>query len=88
MHSFPKDFLWGVACAAYQCEGAWNEDGKGRNIWDDFCHDPAGHVKNGDTGDIACDSYHRFREDIAFDQLGARDPRRRRGCKRGRAALL
>ena len=66
MHSFPKDFLWGVACAAYQCEGAWNEDGRGRNSWDDFCHAPAGHVKNGDTGDIAGDSYHRFREDIAL----------------------
>ncbi len=65
MGAFPKEFLWGTACAAYQCEGAWNEDGKGRSIWDDFCHSP-GHVKNGETGDIACDSYHRLAEDIAL----------------------
>lgn len=67
MKAFPKDFLWGVACASYQCEGAWDADGKGRSIWDDFCHDPDGqHIKNGDTGDVACDSYHRFREDVAL----------------------
>lgn len=65
MSAFPKDFLWGAACAAYQCEGAWDADGKGRSIWDDFCHAP-GNVKNGDTGDVACDSYHRFREDVAL----------------------
>ena len=65
MMRFPKDFLWGVACASYQCEGAWDADGKGRNIWDDFCH-AGGNVKNGDTGDVACDSYHRFREDVAL----------------------
>ena len=63
--SFPKDFLWGVACASYQCEGAWNEDGKGPNIWDDFCHEP-GHVLHGDTGDVACDTYHRYKEDVAL----------------------
>ncbi len=67
MSRFPKDFLWGVACASYQCEGGWDADGKGPNIWDDFCHDRAGgHIKNGDTGDVACDSYHRFREDVAL----------------------
>lgn len=67
MHTFPQDFLWGVACASYQCEGAWDEDGKGANIWDDFCHDAGrGHVLNDDTGDVACDSYHRFREDVAL----------------------
>ena len=67
MAKFPRDFTWGVACASYQCEGAWNEDGKGPSIWDDFCHDPAGrNVKNGDTGDVACDSYHRIPEDIAL----------------------
>lgn len=65
MTPFPKDFIWGAACAAYQCEGAWNEDGKGRNIWDDFCHETNG-VKNHDNGDIACDSYHRYQEDIAL----------------------
>ena len=40
MIRFPKDFLWGVACASYQCEGGWDADGKGPNIWDDFCHAP------------------------------------------------
>ena len=59
MKQFPENFLWGVACASYQCEGAWDADGKGPNIWDDFSHAP-GHVKNGDTGDTACDSYHRI----------------------------
>lgn len=67
MSKFPKDFLWGAACASYQCEGAWNADGKGPNIWDDFTHDTQfPHIKNGDTGDIACDTYHRFREDVAM----------------------
>lgn len=67
MSKFPRDFLWGAACASYQCEGAWSEDGKGRNIWDDFCHDRAGrHIYDGSTGDVACDSYHRFREDVAL----------------------
>lgn len=67
MSKFPENFLWGAACASYQCEGAWNEDGKGPNIWDDFCHDfQAGHVKNHDTGDTACDSYHRLEEDLAL----------------------
>lgn len=62
---FPKGFLWGVACASYQCEGAWDEDGKGRSIWDDFTHTP-GHIYHGDTGDVACDSYHRWAEDVAL----------------------
>ena len=67
MKQFPENFLWGVACASYQCEGGWDADGKGPNIWDDFCHDEGGHhIKNGDTGDVACDSYHRFREDVAL----------------------
>jgi len=67
MSRFPENFIWGVACASYQCEGAWNEDGKGPNIWDDFCHAlNTNNVKNGDTGDVACDVYHRFREDIAL----------------------
>lgn len=67
MRAFPKDFVWGVACASYQCEGAWNEDGKGPNIWDDFCHDPtARHIRDGSSGDVACDSYHRCREDVAL----------------------
>lgn len=67
MSTFPKDFLWGTACSAYQCEGGWDEDGKGLTIWDEFCHDPAGgHIRDGYNGDVACDSYHRFREDVAL----------------------
>lgn len=66
MSRFPKDFLWGVACASYQCEGGANADGKGMSIWDEFCHDTVRRIKNGDTGDVACDSYHRFREDVAL----------------------
>jgi beta-glucosidase len=62
---FPEGFLWGTATASYQVEGAWAEDGKGESIWDRFSH-TQGRVKNGDTGDIACDQYHRFDEDIAL----------------------
>ncbi len=61
--SFPKDFIWGTATASYQVEGAVNEDGRGASIWDTFAHTP-GKVKNGDTGDVACDHYHRTRADI------------------------
>jgi beta-glucosidase len=63
--TFPKNFLWGTASASYQIEGAWNEDGKGESIWDRFSHTPS-KIKNGDTGDVACDFYHRYREDIAL----------------------
>jgi beta-glucosidase len=68
--TFPHDFIWGAATAAYQIEGAWNEDGKGESIWDRFSHTP-GSVKNNDTGDVACDHYHRWQGDIAImQQLG------------------
>lgn len=60
---FPPDFIWGASAAAFQIEGAWKEDGKSESIWDRFCHIP-GNVANGDTGDVACDFYHRYREDI------------------------
>jgi beta-glucosidase len=63
--TFPKGFFWGTATAAYQIEGAWNVDGKGESIWDRFAH-TQGKIKNGDTGNVACDSYHRWREDIAL----------------------
>ncbi len=70
MMKFPPDFVWGAATAAYQIEGAWNEDGKGESIWDRFSHTP-GKIANGDTGDVACDHYHRWRDDIALmRQLG------------------
>ena len=62
---FPKDFEWGTATAAFQVEGAWNEDGKGESIWDRFNHEP-GRIKEGDTADVACDFYHRYREDVAL----------------------
>ena len=60
---FPKDFLWGVTTAAYQYEGAADEDGKGPSIWDTFTHLP-GTVHHGDNGDIACDHYHRLDSDV------------------------
>lgn len=65
--TFPANFLWGTATASYQIEGAWNEDGKGESIWDRFSHTP-GKVLNGDTGDVACDHYHRWPQDIALMQ--------------------
>jgi beta-glucosidase len=62
---FPKGFYWGTATSAYQIEGAWNEDGKGPSIWDTYAHTP-GNIKNGDTGDVANDHYHRYKEDVAL----------------------
>lgn len=60
---FPDNFIWGAATAAYQIEGAYNEDGKGESIWDRFCRTP-GKVHDGDRGDIACDHYHRYEDDV------------------------
>ena len=62
-YQFPKNFQWGVATASYQIEGGWNLDGKGVSIWDTFAH-TVGKVKGGDTGDMACDSYHRYKQDV------------------------
>ena len=68
--TFPEGFVWGAATAAYQVEGAADVDGRGPSIWDRFTHTP-GRVSNGETGDVACDHYHRYREDVALmAQLG------------------
>ncbi|MFG2786087.1 GH1 family beta-glucosidase [Streptomyces sp. NPDC048419] len=69
--AFPHDFLWGTATAAYQIEGAAAEDGRAPSIWDTYSHTP-GKVAGNDNGDVACDHYHRWREDIGLmRQLGA-----------------
>lgn len=65
MPSFPADFLWGSATAAYQIEGAVAEDGRGPSIWDTFAHTP-GRTAGGETGDVADDHYHRYRDDVAL----------------------
>ncbi len=64
---FPSDFVWGAATSSYQIEGGVEEDGKGLSVWDAFCRKP-GKIWNGQTGDIACDHYHRWGEDIALMQ--------------------
>ncbi|MBD3239698.1 MAG: beta-glucosidase [Chitinivibrionales bacterium] len=63
--TFPDNFVFGCATAAYQIEGAWDADGKGPSIWDTFAHTP-GKIKHGHSGDIACDHYHRYAEDVAL----------------------
>ena len=74
-YQFPKDFLWGAATASYQIEGAWDEDGKGESIWDNFSHKPY-RILNGDTGDVACDHYHHMPEDVALmKEIGLRSYR-------------
>ncbi len=73
--SFPGDFLWGTATASYQIEGAVGEDGRGETIWDRFSHTP-GNVYSNQTGDSACDHYHRYREDVQLmKELGLRSYR-------------
>jgi len=59
----PGDFRLGASSAAYQIEGGWDADGKGESIWDRFCHSP-GRIRGGDTGDVACDHYGRYKEDV------------------------
>jgi beta-glucosidase len=67
---FPKDFLWGTTTAGYQVEGATREGGRGESVWDVFARKP-GAVYNGENGDVACDQYHRYKEDIALmSELG------------------
>ncbi|GAA5181344.1 GH1 family beta-glucosidase [Rugosimonospora acidiphila] len=73
--TFPADFLWGAATAAYQIEGAAAEDGRTASIWDTFSHTP-GRVAGGDTGDVACDHYHRYRDDVdLMERMGLRSYR-------------
>src|SRR5829696_1780953 len=72
---FPTDFAWGFAASAYQVEGAAAEDGRGPSIWDTFARVP-GAIADGQNGDVACDHYHRFPEDVAImARLGAKDYR-------------
>ncbi len=63
--SVPRPFTWGVSTSSYQIEGAANQDGRGPSIWDSYCRQ-VGRVANGDTGDVACDHYHRYREDVGL----------------------
>ncbi len=71
MNKFPEGFVWGAATASYQIEGGYNADGKGPCIWDAYTAIP-GKIMNNDRGNIACDSYHRYKEDIAMlKELGA-----------------
>ncbi len=65
MRRFPDGFLWGTATAAYQIEGAHDADGRGPSIWDTFSHTP-GKIETGEVGDVACDHYHRYRDDVAL----------------------
>lgn len=53
----------GVAAGSYQIEDAWNEDGKGESVWDRYCHIP-GNIQDGSSGDVTCDFYHKYEEDI------------------------
>ena len=63
--AFPPGFVWGTATASYQIEGAAAEDGRTPSIWDTYSHTP-GRVRGGDTGDVADDHYHRYRDDVAI----------------------
>lgn len=65
MKQFPDNFTWGAATSCYQIEGGWLEGGKGPSVWDGYAHTP-GKTRNGETGDVAADHYHRWREDVAL----------------------
>jgi len=70
MKQFPEGFLWGAATSAYQIEGGWNADGKGPNVWDEFCR-REGVIYGGHRGEVACDHYHKMPEDVALmSELG------------------
>lgn len=72
MKKFPEDFIWGTATSSYQIEGAADKDGKGPSIWDSFCTIP-GKIAQGETGNVACDHYHKFKEDIQLmKQMGVK----------------
>ena len=72
--SFPENFAWGAATASCQIEGAESKDGKGPSVWDMFCRQP-GKVWNRQRGDVACDHYHRYREDVGLmAEIGLRLP--------------
>lgn len=60
---FQDNFLWGTASAAYQVEGAYQDDGKGLNVWDAYTQED-GHVAHSENGNIACDHYHHFKDDV------------------------
>jgi beta-glucosidase len=63
--SFPDNFIWGTAASSYQIEGAAQADGKGLSVWDEFCRKESAVVR-GESGDIACDHYNRYREDVCL----------------------
>lgn len=64
---FPKDFVWGVASSAYQVEGTDPDDGRGKNVWDEFVR--SGRVYEQQTADVSCDHMHRYKEDFALMRL-------------------
>ena len=95
MTVFPKNFVWGAASASYQIEGGIQEGGRGESIWDRFSHTP-GKIRNGDTGDLAADSFHRWQEDVELVKamgltayrLSIAWPARRTGVEPERLCLL
>jgi len=84
--SFPDDFLWGAATASYQIEGAAGQDGRGESVWDRFCATP-GKVRNGDSGEVACDFYHRYGDDVALMRELGLDMARTAAAARPRISL-